>query len=291
LWEEEAVSDSERRATEREARREAPGRRWTPEEERRGDMMRRYLGAVAAASSAAAAGAPTARAGEAEEEAEHVPRAAEPVPLPQVRDVMSVPAASVTGDTPFPEVAHTLAREQVSALPVVDAEDRVIGVVSESDLLAKAAVMATGRRPGPIGRIREHHLYDKSHGETAATLMTYPAITVHPAQLVTDAAWTAARARLKRLPVTDYHGRLVGVVTRMDLLRALVRDDAAIREEIESRIIQQELLLDPADFTVRVENGVVSVSGHLKMALIPQLLDSIREIEDVVEVEDHLMEI
>ncbi|MEU9386673.1 CBS domain-containing protein, partial [Streptomyces sp. NPDC048279] len=207
---------------------------------------------------------------------------------PRVRQVMSVPAASVRGDTPFLDVAHTLSHEHVSAVPVVDAEDHVIGLVSESDLLAKAAVMSTPHRPGPLTRLREHRLYEKSRGETAATLMTYPALTVHPGDLVTDAAWTAARSRLKRLPVVDHLGRLVGVVSRIDLLRSLVRDDAEIREEIEGRILRGDLLLDPAAFLVEVENGVVTVEGQLDVDLLPKLLESIREIEDVVDVIDHL---
>ncbi|MEU5644473.1 CBS domain-containing protein [Streptomyces milbemycinicus] len=81
----------------------------------------------------------------------------------------AVATASVPGDMEFLDVARTLTREHLSAVPVVDAEQHVIGVVSESDLLAKAAVMAATHRPGPFGRLREHRLYEKSHGETAAT--------------------------------------------------------------------------------------------------------------------------
>lgn len=201
---------------------------------------------------------------------------------------MNVPAVSVVGDTPFLDVARVLSSEHLSSVPVVDGEDHVIGVVSESDLLAKAAVMAVPHRPGPIGRFRERHLYEKSRGETAATLMTYPAVTVHPGDLVTDAAWTAARGRFKRLPVMDHLGRLVGAVSRIDLLRALIRDDTEIREEIESRILRRELLVSPDTLDVTVENGVVTVSGTLDPALVPKLLDAIRQIEDVVDVVDRL---
>ncbi|MGW5213434.1 CBS domain-containing protein [Streptomyces sp. NPDC004051] len=201
---------------------------------------------------------------------------------------MNVPAVSVAGDTPFLDVARTLSSEHLSSVPVVDREDHVIGVVSESDLLAKAAVMALPHRSGPIGRLRERHLYEKSRGETAATLMTYPAVTVHPGDLVADAAWTAARGRFKRLPVMDHLGRLVGAVSRIDLLRALIRDDTEIREEIESRILRRELLVSPGTVDVTVGDGVVTVSGTLDPALVPGLLDAIREIEDVVDVVDRL---
>ncbi|MFI6495210.1 CBS domain-containing protein [Streptomyces sp. NPDC050564] len=278
------MSGLERDSVEREARKVLPGRGWRPGEEERQDMMLRYLTAVAAISAA--------RPGE------QPPRPQEPPPIihpeesapatPLVRDVISVPAVSVPGETPFLEIVRTLSREHLSAVPVVDADDQVIGVVSESDLLAKAAAQVAAPRPGPIRRLREHRLYEKSHGETASTLMTSPAITVVPSTTVADAAWLAARSRLKRLPVVDHKDRLVGVVSRIDLVRALVRDDTKIREEIETRIMRQVFLLDPGAFEVTVENGAVDVSGKVDGSLIPTLLESIEEIDDVVEVSDHL---
>ncbi|WP_326751270.1 CBS domain-containing protein [Streptomyces hirsutus] len=282
------MSDFERQAVGKESRQAVPRRSWTPEEEHRQDLLQRYLAAVAGAAATQSAARDLAPGEATAPGPEREAATPQPPPAPRVREVMSVPAVSVRGDTPFLEVAHTLSREHVSAVPVVDAEDHVIGVVSESDLLAKAAVMSATHRPGPLARLREHRLYEKSRGETAATLMTYPAISVHPGDLVTDAAWTAARSRLKRLPVVDHLSRLVGVVSRIDLLRSLVRDDAEIKEEMQSRILRSGLLLDPAAFQVEVSSGVVTVEGHLDVELIPKLLESIREIEDVVEVVDHL---
>lgn len=275
------MSDVEHSSAQQEARRTTPGRAWTPREEPRQDALGRYLAAVAAAASARSAEEPHPAPGR------HVPEPPAPEPAPLlVRDVMQVPATSVPGDMPFLDVAHTLAREQVSAVPVVDADDHVIGVVSESDLLAKAAVTAEPHRHGPVGGLWQHRLYDKSHGETAATLMTFPPVTVHPAQRVADAAWTAARARLKRLPVTDHHGRLDGVVSRSDLLRALIRDDDEIRAEVASLVAQH--LLDPRAVQVAVENGVVTLTGRLDKALVPELLTAVRDIDDVVGVVDEI---
>ncbi|MFI2629117.1 CBS domain-containing protein [Streptomyces collinus] len=279
------MSDFEHRSAEKEARRSTPGRPWTPQEEPHQDALRRYLAAVAAAASTRSAEEPESGGERSETLATAAPEpsAGESATL-RVRDVMQVPAASVHGDLPFLDVAHTLAREQVSAVPVVDADDHVIGVVSESDLLAKAAVMAEPHRHGPVGRLRQHRLYDKSHGDTAATLMTFPPVTVHPAERVADAAWTAAHSRLKRLPVTDHRGRLVGVVSRRELLRALIRDDAEIRAEAESLVGQH--LLDPSAVEVAVESGVVTMAGRLDKALGPELLASVRDIDDVVDVID-----
>ncbi|CAM5295067.1 hypothetical protein SALBM217S_06814 [Streptomyces griseoloalbus] len=188
------MSDVEHSSAQQEARRTTPGRPWVPREEPRQDALGRYLAAVATAAWARSVEEPHPAPGR------QVPEP--PVPEPatlRVRDVMRVPATSVPGDMPFLDVARALAREQVSAVPVVDADDHVIGVVSESDLLAKAAVTAEPHRHGPVGRLWQHRLYDKSHGETAATLMTFPPVTVHPAERVADAA-SAARLRLKRLP-------------------------------------------------------------------------------------------
>ncbi|EKX64066.1 CBS domain-containing protein [Streptomyces ipomoeae] len=283
------MSDYEHSSAQKEARRTTPRRPWTPQEEPRQDALRRYLTAVAAAASARSTEGPETAPGSEKTRppatAAHEPPAGEPAIL-RVRDVMQVPAASVPGDMPFLDVAHTLGREQVSALPVVDADDHVIGVVSESDLLAKAAVMAEPHRHGPVGKLRQHHLYEKSRGDTAATLMTFPPVTVHPAQRVADAAWTAAHARLKRLPVTDHHGRLVGVVSRRDLLRALIRDDAEIRAEVESLIGRH--WLDPRAVGVAVENGVVTMTGRVDKAVAPELLASVRDIDDVIEVVDDM---
>ncbi|CAL9657026.1 hypothetical protein SUDANB105_06844 [Streptomyces sp. enrichment culture] len=285
------MSDFEQSSTQKEARHTTPGRPWTPGEEPRKDALGRYLAVVAAAASARRVKGPEpARQGEAPEPpatAAPEPPAREPAAL-RVRDVMQVPAASVPGDMPFLDVAHTLAREQVGAVPVVDADDHVIGVVSESDLLAKAAVLAEPRRHGPVGRLWQHRLYEKSHGDTAATLMTFPPVTVHPAERVADAAWKAAHARLKRLPVTDYRGRLVGVVSRRDLLRALIRDDAEIRTEVASLVAQH--MPDPRAVHVVVENGVVTMTGRLDKAVVRELVAAVRDIDDVVGVVDEIEE-
>ncbi|WP_329316979.1 CBS domain-containing protein [Streptomyces sp. NBC_01262] len=278
------MSDFERHSVGNDARHAMPGRPWRPDEEHRQDVLRRYLGAVAAVSSARAGEEPPQP-----RETTPTPGPEPKVPVPCVRDVMSVPAVSVSGETPFLEIAHILSREHLSAVPVVDAEDRVTGVVSESDLLARAALTAAPQHPGPIRRLREHRLFEKSRGETASTLMTTPAVTVRPSTTVADAAWLAARSRLKRLPVVDHRNRLVGVVSRIDLVRALVRDDTKIREEIESRIIRHDFLLDPSRFEVTVANGVVGLNGRLDSDLIPKLLAAIQDIDDVVDVNDHLI--
>ncbi|MFF1650455.1 CBS domain-containing protein [Streptomyces sp. NPDC058240] len=274
-----------------EARRAVPGKAWRPDEPLRQDMLVRYLDTVASVSAKQTAArrptapesAPSRRANESAEPVS----GAEPAPL-LVRDVMDVSAASVHGDMSFMDIARSLTREHVGSLPVVDADDRVMGVVSESDLLAKAAVEASGYEPGAIGRLRERRLHDKARAETAEMLMTTPAVTVFPDSTVAEATWLVSLSRLKRLPVTDHEGRLVGVVHRSALLNALIRDDAGIREEIESRILAEHFPAVRSAVEVSVRNGVVDVSGRMAEADVPQLHAEIKAIDDVTEVIDHL---
>ncbi|SCF73457.1 CBS domain-containing protein [Streptomyces sp. DconLS] len=197
---------------------------------------------------------------------------------------MDVPAAHIRADLPYRDIARVLAREQAGALPVVEAEDHVVGVVSESDLLAKVAFEASGHRPGPIGRLRERRLHGKARGETAADLMTSPAITVLPGATVAEAAWLAALSRLKRTPVTDREGRLVGVVRRDALLQALIRDDAGTRAQVEATCPSA----DRDAVQMAVHNGIVELTGRMPTATARRLLAEIERIADVIEVQNLL---
>ncbi|WP_112469804.1 CBS domain-containing protein [Streptomyces triticisoli] len=283
-----------------EARHTVPSHTWSPREEARQEQLLRYLGAVATVSARhagvepQATPAPTTRTGpeEAPREAggplgERPPQHTEPE-APLVRDVMDVPAVSMRDDLPCRDIARLLAREHVGAVPVVDADDRVVGMVSESDLLAKVAFEASGRRPGHLGRLRGRRLHEKARAETAADLMTSPAITVLPGATAAEAAWLAALSRLKRIPVTDHDGRLVGVVRRNALLQALIRDDEGIRKEIEAKIHAFCSPADRATVAVTVRDGVVDLTGRMSQAAMARLVAEVEDIDDVVEVNNHL---
>jgi len=279
----------EHAAASAEARHRVPLFAPSPAEEFHRDMMVRYLQAMASHSHSADAAVrtplPAAKTGVGT--TGHRGEKADTIAELQVRDVMRRSVAGIPGDTPFLDVARMLARRQTGAVPVVDAAQRVIGVIAESDLLARAASLAAGDRPGAFARILRPHAADA--GETAATLMTAPALTVQPWTPVIDAARTAARSRIRQLFVTDHKGHLVGVISRSELLQALVRDDAAIRAEVVSGIIEGELGIDPARVQVQVLNGMVMLRGSLDAALIPRLKSAVEEIADVVAVVDHLI--
>ncbi|MDH2388847.1 CBS domain-containing protein [Streptomyces sp. HNM0663] len=255
------------------------------------DALLRYLGAVTAASAQQAAQRTPVRAAEPKPAGEPGAQQPQQPPAPgplEVRDVMDVPAPSVPGQLRFPDIARVLNREQTGLVAVVDEEDRVMGVVSASDLLAKAAIAASGRRPALISRSRERRLHEKARGQTAETLMTSPAITVYPGTPVAEAAWLAALSRLKRMPVTDHEGRLVGVVHRDALLQALLRSDDQIRWEIESQILAADFPAARGDVTVAVRDGVVELGGRMAEADAKQLIVRIEDIDDVIDVRNRL---
>ncbi|WP_458247707.1 CBS domain-containing protein [Streptomyces sp. MAI_2237] len=284
------MSDREARehaAASVEARHAVPTFAPSPVEDVHQDMMVRYLQAMAS-HSAAALETPVA-AGAHSGEVHHVHHKARTTAELRVRDVMRRSVVDVSRDAPFLDVARMLARRQTGAVPVVDETQRVIGVIAESDLLARAASITAGEHPGAFARMLRRHPRDAGAGVTAGMLMSAPALTVHSWTPVIEAARIASRSRIRQLFVTDHKGHLVGVVSRSELLRALVRDDAAIRAEVLHRVVRGELGIDPAQVDVEVHDGTVTLSGSLDAGRIPKLTAEVERIADVVAVVDHLV--
>lgn len=204
----------------------------------------------------------------------------------KVRDVMTAEVAAVRRDTPYKDMAARLRQYRVSAFPVVDENRRVIGVVSEADLLAKEA-LAGGH--AAVTGILHHREYKKAEGCTAGDLMTHPAVTVKPEDSVEHAARLMYTLQVKRLPVVDAGGYLVGIVSRSDLLAVFDRTDTEIRSEIVNDIILREFLIDPALFMVTVADGVVTIKGAPETAdLGRNLMTRIRSVQGVVAIHDEL---
>ncbi|MET9725937.1 CBS domain-containing protein [Streptomyces zaomyceticus] len=172
--------------------------------------------------------------------------------------VSAIPAAS------FREVAKMLAEHDISGVPVVDEDDHVIGVVSESDLLAR-------------------------HELTARELMNTPAVTIHAEETVADAARLMVRRGVERLPVVDEEERLVGIVTRRDLLCVYLRPDAEIRRRIREDVLTDAMDL-PADVVdVHVLDGVVTLGGRVRRRSQALMLIGLAEsVDGVVAVVDRL---
>jgi CBS domain-containing protein len=205
-----------------------------------------------------------------------------------VREVMTTDVVSVTVDTPFKAIVDTLATYRVSAVPVVDAEYKVLGVVSESDLLAKVVAGGDPRVRVGNGRAEKAERRRKSHAETARELMHSPAVTVRPEASVVHAARIAALEHVRRLPVVDAQGVLAGIVTRSDLLRVFLRDDRDIREHLES-VFADQFCIDTSAVDISVHDGVVTLAGQVeRRGLIAPLLDAVRTTAGVVGVHDNL---
>ena len=209
----------------------------------------------------------------------------------KVRDVMTGEVVAVRRGASFKEMAARLREHRVSAFPVIDENRRVIGVVSEADLLAKEALAGEHAGiPAAITGILHHKDQQKAEGLTAGDLMTHPAVTVRPDDSVEQAARIMYTLQVKRLPVVDAGGYLVGIVTRADVLAVFDRPDSEILAEITDDVILHELLIDPAMFMVSVRDGVVTIRGSLDSAnLGHELVNRIRQVRGVVAVRDKLI--
>jgi CBS domain-containing protein len=201
-----------------------------------------------------------------------------------VSDVMTRAVIAVGRDAPFKDIVRLMERWKVSALPVLEGEGRVIGIVSEADLLPKEEF-----RDGVPDRFTQRQrLSDlaKAGAQTAEELMSSPAVTVHGATTLAEAARIMARRDVKRLPVIDDEGRLEGVGSRSDLLKVFLRDDEDIAGEVRRGVVDQ-LFPDPVEpIRVEVRDGVVTLTGRIRdTTLVPVAARLVRAVEGVVDVD------
>ncbi|HUA40913.1 MAG TPA: CBS domain-containing protein [Streptosporangiaceae bacterium] len=202
-----------------------------------------------------------------------------------VADVMTPNVVSVREHAQYKDIILIMRERGFSACPVLDANDAVIGVVSEDDLLVKEAY--AGQEPA--GKLARLFHRTKATALTARQLMTHPAISVRPDATVAEAARTMHVKRVKRLPVVTAQGNLVGIVSRVDLLGVYDRPDSEIESEIRKGVIVDEFVLDAQAFSVTVVSGVVTISGSVENdAVAISLLDAIRQVDGVVVVRDRL---
>jgi CBS domain-containing protein len=203
-----------------------------------------------------------------------------------VKDVMTTRVVCVKKDATFREMAVALREHRVSAFPVIDDDNMVIGVVSEADLLAKEAV---DDEPGVVSGILHDRDQVKARGVTAGDLMTIAVVAVRPQDTVEHAARLMYDRRVKRLPVTDEGGHLVGIISRADVLSVFDRTDEAIRHEIIQDVLLGEFLVDPRSFTVVVTDGIVTLAGRPETTLLGHdIVRRIRHVPGVVAVRDRL---
>ncbi|MFI9749526.1 CBS domain-containing protein [Streptomyces collinus] len=206
-----------------------------------------------------------------------------------VSDVMTHTVAAIGRNATFKEIVRMMHDWKVSALPVLEGEGRVVGVVSEADLLPKEEF----RDSDPDRRTQLRRLSDlaKAGAVTAGELMTSPALTVQADTTLAQAARILARAKVKRLPVVDELGMLQGIVSRADLLKVFLRDDEDIAEEVRREVVSYLFPAPASAVRVTVREGVVKLGGRMRdTSLVPVAARLIRAVEGVVDVEFDLAE-
>ncbi|MEU9544793.1 MULTISPECIES: CBS domain-containing protein [Streptomyces] len=212
----------------------------------------------------------------------------------KVGSVMATEVVTARYGTPFKEVARLLTEHRISGLPVIDEDDKVLGVISETDLMVRQAGVPdpyeTPRRfrfTGPTRGARRQAA--KGHARTAGQLMSVPPVTVHADETIAEAARTMARSRVERLPVVDDEDRVVGIVTRRDLIQVFLQPDDVIRREVIDEVLVRTLWLSPSTVEVAVYDGVVTLTGHVERRSEAEIAASMTDrIDGVVAVVDRL---
>lgn len=203
----------------------------------------------------------------------------------KVEDVMSRDVVTIDVSAPLRDVAALLAEKRISGVPVVS-EGAVVGVVSEADILAKERG-ETRERGGLFSFLLDDRATAelKLEARTAGEAMSAPAITIGSERSVSEAAGTMIDEGINRLPVVDAEGRLLGIVTRADLVKAFVRTDAEVADEIREDVLLRSLWISPESIAVSVEDGVVTLRGHVENRSTAEMLpEFVQRVPGVVSV-------
>lgn len=203
-----------------------------------------------------------------------------------IADVMTRTVAVVPGSAPFKHLVRTMREFRVSALPVTDPDGSVIGVVSEADLILREdpSVLAPRFFEGHDRREERR----KAEAFVARDLMSSPAITIDSRSKVGEAAQSMHQRGVKRLPVTDEEGRIVGVVSRMDLLAEFLRDDDDIKADVR-RVLTDDLTIPPDELSLSVGEGIVHLEGRIeRRSMAPTIWAAVRAVPGVVGLDARL---
>jgi CBS domain-containing protein len=189
-----------------------------------------------------------------------------------VEQLMTAPAITAPPDLSLKEVAKLLVEHRISGMPVVK-DGAVLGVVSEGDIVAKEQGVTTSAPNGLLARFfgGDEETTTKLLARTAEEAMSSPAVTVEPWRSAAAAAALMTDRGVNRLPVVD-HARLVGIVTRADLVRAFARADDAIERDIRDEVILRSFWMSPDGIRVRVRDGAVTLAGEVENELVAETL-------------------
>lgn len=205
-----------------------------------------------------------------------------------VADLMTTEVVSVDETAGFKQMVELIEQHRISALPVVDGQRRVIGVVSEADLILKEDRIDLGDQH-VFESHRRRQERERAGGTTARELASVPAVTIGPGDSVREAAKLMHDRAIKRLPVVDGDGRLVGVISRSDVLRVFMRSDDEIRREIVEDVIGRTMFLDALTLVISVTDGIVTATGEVDRKTDAEILTRLSAaVAGVVAVESHI---
>jgi CBS domain-containing protein len=217
-----------------------------------------------------------------------------------VADVMTREVVTVGPETSVPEIAQILHAKRISGVPVVAADGGVVGIVSEGDLMRHALAIGEQRGSWWLTFFSDNSAlareYTKTHGRIARDVMTREVISIAPTASLADTAKTLERNRIKRVPVIE-NGKLVGIVTRANLLQALATANVSQAASVDDRTIRERLLaeLEPQPWVhllsknIIVQDGVVHLWGMVATEAERHALRLAAEnTPGVKKVEDHL---
>ncbi len=205
----------------------------------------------------------------------------------KVMEIMTRDVVTVSPETPLRDVARLLADSRISGVPVVDTTGACIGVVSEGDLLAKHVSRPMGRGPFDwiFGELHDPDEARRRAATTAREAMSSPVVTIKADCAVRDAAALMVDRDVNRLPVMS-DGKVVGIVSRADLVRAYLRRDDEIVTAVRDDVLRHTMWLDPADFEIAALDGAVRVAGHVDRRSTARIIERlIGLIDGVVHVE------
>jgi CBS domain-containing protein len=196
---------------------------------------------------------------------------------------MTTQVVTAARQTPFKELAALLSSRHISAVPVLDNRGRVIGVASQADLLPKEAFR--GHQPSRREQLVQLEEMEKAGGTVAGDVMSSPPVVVGPDATLSEAARLMARHRVRRLPVTDARGRVVGVVSRGDLLKVFLVPDEELAATVVAELARGLPGGDTGRLTVSVVDGVVTIGGVLHdTSRVPTVAQITRSVEGVVDI-------
>lgn len=207
----------------------------------------------------------------------------------RVADRMTTDVATIDANAGFKDIVAVMTRRRVTALPVVDDTEHVLGMITETDLLRKLE-FSEEEDLIPLFERRGHRAArHKAEAVTAAGLMTSPPVTISRDASLVSAARQMSRRGLRRLIVTDEFGALAGLISRGDLLEVFNRPDDDIIHEIRDVVLRRAMAIRPESMRVRVVDGVADIGGELAFrSQVPLLIELVRAVDGVVNVEPHL---